>query len=59
MEKAEFVNEFQQAWRIFLLERELANQYNLPYQLRMGIAPRNPVLEDLLPSLFYIRAASI
>lgn len=51
---------FADAWRVFLLEWELARHYHYSYLLYfMGRAHRNPLLERLLPSLLYIKAVAL
>lgn len=48
------------AWRRFLIELALAQNYQLLQALdAMGAAPRNPVLDDLLPSLLYVKAVAV
>ncbi|MDY0341769.1 MAG: hypothetical protein RBS17_11250 [Coriobacteriia bacterium] len=52
--------EIRQLWRVFLVERALARDYQTPYQLSSMIpAARNPILESLLPSLLHVKLASI
>jgi len=50
---------FANAWRVFLLEWELAKNYHLSYSLYTGSTHRNPLLERLLPSLLYIKAVAL
>ena len=47
------------AWRVFLIELELARNYPIAYQLSHGPAVRNPVLEKILPSLLHIKMAAL
>lgn len=48
------------AWRIYLLEYEMAKNYDMPYKLTsIGPTPNNPILDKLLPSLLFMRAMSI
>jgi len=51
--------DFQKSWRIYLLEWEAAKHYHFPYLLYMRRTNRNPLLDQLLPSLLFLRAASI
>ncbi len=51
--------EIRQWWRIYLLEYELAKYYHYPYLLYSGSTQRNPLLDQLLPSLLVIRVVSI
>jgi hypothetical protein len=53
------VIDFQKSWRTYLLEWEGAKHYHFPYLLYMGRTNRNPLLDQLLPSLLFLRAASI
>lgn len=50
---------FAGAWRVFLLEWELAKHYTHSYLLYTGSTHRNPLLERLLPSLLYIKAVAL
>lgn len=52
-------DEFCSSWRVFLLEWELAKHYHYPYLLYMGRTNRNPLLDQLLPSLLFLRATSL
>lgn len=49
-------------WETFLVDLELARNYNMPYQLicwqPLDHVP-NPILERVLPTLFYIRMVAI
>jgi len=48
------------SWRRFLIEVELARNYPMPFALNAaGAAFRNPILEQLLPSLLHIKAVAI
>jgi hypothetical protein len=49
----------QRCWRVYLLEYELAKHYHYPYLLYMASTNRNPLLDQLLPSLLLVRAVSI
>jgi hypothetical protein len=52
----------QTAWRTFLMDVELARNYmyvNAVYSIPRGPQPRNPILDSILPSLFYVRLGSI
>jgi hypothetical protein len=48
-------------WRRLLIEIELARNYTVPFLLSglARTAPRNPILERILPSLLHIKAVSI
>lgn len=49
-------------WETFLIDLELARNYNMPYQLicrrPLDHVP-NPIVERVLPTLFYIRMVAI
>lgn len=48
------------AWRQFLIELEFAKNYPMAYSVAHGgVAPRNPVLDEMLPSLLHIKAVAI
>jgi hypothetical protein len=47
------------SWRMLLMEWEAARHYHFPYVLLGGHTFRNPLIEPLLPSLLYIKAAAI
>ncbi|MDR4520935.1 MAG: hypothetical protein R3E36_10120 [Nitrosomonas sp.] len=47
------------AWRQFRLEAETAKNYPTSYALYVGSTHRDILLEQLLPTLLYIKAASI
>lgn len=47
------------AWRVFLIELEFARNYPIAYQLGQGLAVRNPVLEQVLPSLLHIKMSAL
>jgi hypothetical protein len=51
--------DFQKSWRTYLLEWEGAKHYHFPYLLYMGRTNRNLLLDQLLLSLLFLRAASI
>lgn len=52
--------ELEQSWRFFLQYVELMRNYNLPYAPdAAGPAPKNPLLERFLPSLFLIYLVSV
>ena len=53
------VFDFKKSWRTYLLEMEGAKHYHFPYLLYMGRTNRNPLLDQLLPSLLFLRSASI
>ena len=46
-------------WRRFLIDFTFARNYTIGYIDLPGPAPRNPVLEQLLPSLLHIKAVAI
>jgi hypothetical protein len=46
-------------WRQFLIDLTFAKDYPIGYIDLPGPAPRNPVLEQLLPSLLHIKAVAI
>lgn len=46
-------------WKHFLIDLEFARNYSLAYIDLPGPAPKNPVLEKLLPSLLHIKAVAI
>jgi hypothetical protein len=52
-------NEISNAWRAFLLQSQLANDYPDSYSLYLGKTHRNPLLDRLLPALLHIRACSL
>jgi len=47
------------SWRRLLLELELARNYHIPYALDSPRTRRNPLLENLLPALLYVKTVSI
>lgn len=55
------------AWHRFLQQVVLAREYQLPFELAQHVrrsedavaGPKNPVLEELLPSLLFVRLASV
>ncbi len=49
----------QRSWRVYLLEYEYAKHYNYINLLGGGSMLRNPILDNLVPSLLLIRAVSI
>lgn len=53
------VIDFQKSWRAYLLKWEAAKHYHFPYLLFIGRTNRNPLLDQLLPSLLFLRAVSI
>jgi hypothetical protein len=46
-------------WRQFLIDLSFAKHYPIGYIDLQGLAPKNPVLEQLLPSLLHIKAVAI
>lgn len=48
-----------EVWQRFRIEAEAAKHYHLPYSLYTGQSHRDPLLEELLPSLLFIRATAI
>lgn len=52
-------DEFRKIWNVYLLEQELAQNYPGAYALSGGMAGRNMLLDQLLPSFLLIRAVSI
>ena len=51
---------FRTGWHRFLQEVELSRNYPMSYRLNaIGAAPRNPLLERILPSLLYIKLATL
>jgi hypothetical protein len=50
---------FQKSWRVFLIEHNAAKNYHLSNLLYMGSTKRNPLLDQLLPSLLFLRAVSL
>ncbi len=51
---------FLTGWHRFLQEVELSRNYPMPYRLNaFGAAARNPLLERILPSLLYIKLATL
>ena len=49
-------------WRRFLIDAELARNYDVPYRLYAHEhlpVPKNPMLERLLPSLLYLQLCAI
>jgi len=59
MDNASRQDDLRNAWRVFLLEWELARHYHFPYLLYIASTNRNPLLDELLPSLLYVRLASL
>ena len=52
--------EFWKSWKWFVQEVEFARNYPVPYRLSGGAAaPRNPILEQILPSLLYVKMVAI
>jgi len=52
--------DIRQTWRVFLIQLALACGYPTAYQLGSGgIAPRNPILERILPSLLHIKMMAL
>jgi hypothetical protein len=51
--------EVRSVWRQFLIDREFARNYTLGYLDHPGPAPKNPVVERLLPSLLHVKAVAI
>lgn len=53
-------DDIQEVWNRYLQEVELASNYHMPYALDgFGTTFRNPLLDFLLPSLLYVKLASI
>lgn len=49
-----------ETWRIFLIELEFARNYPMAYQLTSNnVVGRNPVLEEILPSLLHLRMTAV
>lgn len=48
-----------ESWRRLRLETEAAQNYHLPYSLYIGQTHRDKLLEQLLPTLLYIKAVAI
>jgi hypothetical protein len=59
MPEADGREQLRQCWRVYLIEYELSKHYHYPYLLYMVSTVRNPLLDQLLPSLLLIRAVSI
>jgi hypothetical protein len=47
------------AWRRFRLETEAARNYPFSYAMYISLTHRNPVLEQILPTLLHIKAVAI
>jgi hypothetical protein len=59
MTGADDKGQLRRSWRVYLLEYEFSKHYHYPYLLYMVSTIRNPMLDQLLPSLLLIRAVSI
>ena len=50
----------ERGWRAFLMDAELAKNYRMVSMLNGGHIPApNPILENLLPSLLYVRLGAL
>lgn len=47
------------AWRLFHIDLLFARNYEMAHKLHSGLAPKNPVLERLVPSLLHVKLVSI
>lgn len=59
MNDSDVTEQLRRSWRVYLLEYELAKHYHYPYLLYMASTNRNPLLDQILPSLLVVRAVSI
>lgn len=51
-----------QVWRTYLIQRALASEYVQPYRVGLvlgGMGARNPILEELLPSMLFVRLMTV
>lgn len=51
--------EIAKAWRRFQIESVFARNYPIAYRLDGGAAARNPILEEILPSLLHIKLTAL